>query len=573
MRSISGTNAKNIKGEEADAVMIMILENTETNDIQKFHDTVGHSTFVNIAITDDEETHVKKVHRYFGHRSGRRVWDIFAKAKKMKGKRKAVMEVIENCKICSQFKKSPPRPRVGIPVANNFNEIVGLDLKVISKTRGEYILWIVDLFSKLIKGKYIKNKRPETIIDGIVNTWVIGDGAGLGHPRRGFWSDNGGEFLNSEVLNYAAAMDVNIKMTSAEAPWQNGIVERHHATADIIYEKLLKENPSMDPQEAVNHASFAKNTDTNKTGFSPIQLMTGQNPAFPGLAEANPASSNVDSSSKYMKTLKSIDSARVRMREIDCDNKLKKVRSERINPNVEKFYDFGDPIFFFDEKKKEWKKATALIRLGKTIYLRFGNFLRRVPVEKVRPDLDGERDLEDSYVDTDNDADEERFKEEETPVIDMSLDLDLNDKNKNLQEKMQNLAEKDTIQVEKIASLEAELAAIRDAKADNAENLDVNEDEALLRERILIKRKDKKRAQKAKKQAEQLKVPKTGQNILFKENNSTGWKSGRIVASWKKNSKYKYWKHVMVDRDIIVEKDFENKDLENGVLEWKLDDD
>ena len=78
------------------------------------------------------------------------------------------------------------------------------------------------MFSKLIKGKYIKNKRPETIIDGIVSTWVIGDGAGLGHPRRGFWTDNGGEFLNREDLNYAAAMDVSIKMTSAEAPWQNG---------------------------------------------------------------------------------------------------------------------------------------------------------------------------------------------------------------------------------------------------------------------------------------------------------------------------------------------------------------
>ena len=71
-----------------------------------------------------------------------------------------------------------------------------------------------------------------------------------------------------------------------------------------------------------------------------------------------------------------------------------------------------------------------MIRLGKTIYLRFGNFLRRVPVEKVRPDLNGEIDLEESYVDTEDDVDNERFKEEETPVIDMSLDLDLNDKNK-----------------------------------------------------------------------------------------------------------------------------------------------
>jgi hypothetical protein len=70
-----------------------------------------------------------------------------------------------------------------------------------------------------------------------------------------------------QVLDFAAAMDINIKMTSAEAPWQNGLVERHHATADIIFEKLLKDNPKMSPQEAVNHAAFAKNSDTNQTGF------------------------------------------------------------------------------------------------------------------------------------------------------------------------------------------------------------------------------------------------------------------------------------------------------------------
>jgi transposase InsO family protein len=221
------------------------------------------------------------------------------------------LEVIENYKSCSQFKKSPPRPKVGLPVANDFNDIVGLDLKVISKTKGEYILWMVDLFSKIIKGKFIKNKQPEIIINGIVTSWFIGDGIspGQGHPRRGFWSDSGGEFLNEQVLDFAAAMDINIKMTSAESPWQNGIVERHHATADIIFEKLLKDDPKMNPQESVNHAAFAKNSDSNQTGFSPIQLMTGTNTKFPGLSEATPASSNLDSSSKYMKTLKAIDSA------------------------------------------------------------------------------------------------------------------------------------------------------------------------------------------------------------------------------------------------------------------------
>ena len=77
-------------------------------------------------------------------------------------------------------------------------------------------------------------QKPGTIIDGVISTWIIGDGSGPGHPSLGFYADNGGEFLNEEFIDFAAAMDVQIKMTAAEAPWQNCI------------EKLLLENPSMD---------------------------------------------------------------------------------------------------------------------------------------------------------------------------------------------------------------------------------------------------------------------------------------------------------------------------------------
>ena len=55
------------------------------------------------------------------------------------------------------------------------------------------------MFSKAIKGKYIKNKDPETIITGLIESWIVGDGLGPGHPTKGFYSDNGGEFLNNDV--------------------------------------------------------------------------------------------------------------------------------------------------------------------------------------------------------------------------------------------------------------------------------------------------------------------------------------------------------------------------------------
>ena len=80
------------------------------------------------------------------------------------------------------------------------------------------------------------------------------------------------EFLNDELINFAAALNNSIKMTSADAPWQNGVVERHHASADIVFDKIMLENPKMDPQEAVNHAAFARNSEINQPRFSALQL-------------------------------------------------------------------------------------------------------------------------------------------------------------------------------------------------------------------------------------------------------------------------------------------------------------
>ena len=37
-----------------------------------------------------------------------------------------------------------------------------------------------------------------------------------------------------------------------------------------------------------------------------------------------------------------------------------------------------------------------------------------------------------------------------------------------------------------------------------------------------------------------------------------------MVGSWKKNSIYQYWKHLLIDKDLVVEKDFEK-----GIEEWK----
>ena len=120
-------------------MLLLLAECRNKEDLRDLHEIIGHSVFATKLLTEDEKKEIEKVHRYFGHRSGRKVWEFFAKAGRLRGQKSAVLELIDQCNTCRNFKKSPARPKIGMPVANTFNDIVALDLKVLDQT-GEYIL-------------------------------------------------------------------------------------------------------------------------------------------------------------------------------------------------------------------------------------------------------------------------------------------------------------------------------------------------------------------------------------------------------------------------------------------------
>ena len=207
------------------------------------------------------------------------------------------------------------------------------------------------------------------------------------------------------------------------------------------------------------------------------------------------------------------------------------------------------------------------------MYLRFGNFLRRVAIDKVRPDPNGESRKEEGYIDNtidiETDENNKRFEEEETPVAELAADIGMSNQNKILENKLESLEKEVETLREFKNNIERECTD-NETINKNEENDTPSSDEEVNdnisdKEKVVQKRKEKKMKQRAKKEADKLKAPTTGQNILFRESVKDGWKAARVVASWKKNSIYKYWKHLLLDGDIVVERDFEN-----GIKEWKL---
>ena len=288
-----------------------------------------------------------------------------------------------------------------------------MDLKIMKKSgkKEVAILYLHDEFTKMIKGQVINDKQKDTIIKAIEKKWIVGDGMGPGHPSRGFFTDNGGEFLNSDMIDFAAALDISIKMTAASGPWMNGSCERAHATVDRIVEKILDDEPNTDLQKAVDRACFVKNMEINKTGFSPLQLFCGRSPSFPGYSDCTPSSIELEGNNEYLMILKRLDDARKLARRVDCDQRIKVALKSKINHSLKKSYKYGDPIWFKLDKSNKWKSGTVLAQDGKVLFIRYGNFIRRIPLDRVVP-------AEEVHEDDDNDDAKEQDEENDARLLD-----------------------------------------------------------------------------------------------------------------------------------------------------------
>ena len=70
----------------------------------------------------------------------------------------------------SPEKQNPDLPAVAMPMATRFNEKVAVDLKVWGKDL--YILYMVDMWSKMTQAAIIKRKQPKLVVNELCMKWV-----------------------------------------------------------------------------------------------------------------------------------------------------------------------------------------------------------------------------------------------------------------------------------------------------------------------------------------------------------------------------------------------------------------
>ena len=155
-----------------------------------------------------------KLHKQFAHPAAQRLKKLIQESGV---DNPTVLDMIDDvsasCDTCKRYKRTPSSPVTGFPLANAFNETVAMDLKFF---QDGILLHMIDHATRYSQACIIPDKKKGTIVRAILKHWI----SIFGTPGK-FLTDNGGEFINDEVMELAEQFNITLLTTAAESPWSN----------------------------------------------------------------------------------------------------------------------------------------------------------------------------------------------------------------------------------------------------------------------------------------------------------------------------------------------------------------
>ena len=333
-----------------------------------------------IAAKTINHEYLTRFHKGSGHKSAKNMMHALSQAEMVSpNTRRVVKDVISRCKECKKFGKSLPKPKTTLPKVSDTNQIITWDLK---DWNGKYIMWMIDSFSRFVKGVVINNKTKETILKVLYYHWCCM----LGYPSQGFWADNGGEFRNDTMAEFVEKCSLTLKFGPSHSPWSNGINERNHGICDIIVKKALEHDKSLSLQEAVNIAAWSHNTNVNKLGYSPMQLQLGKAVVLPGFTEGNIVTESDFDSELVEKLIRNKKNAVKNYNVANFSQKISEAVATRVPRYTGKVYKKNEEVYIQKEDKKRWCGPVKVIHHeGSNVWVMYNGGLLKIAECRVQP--------------------------------------------------------------------------------------------------------------------------------------------------------------------------------------------
>ena len=331
----------------------------------KYNPTVPMEVFLSAENLDqrnfkEKQAIATKLHRQFGHPlDSKKLRDLCLEAGINDQELfKQSDNVTQSCDTCDRNKKARAHPVVSMPLANDFNDVLAMDLKFVTVNNRKYtILHLIDAFTRFSAASIVSSKHKEVIVATIMKQWV----ATIGKPKSLF-SDNGGEFNNELLRDIAELLDCKVITTAAFSPRSNGIVERHNAVTESMILKIVHET-KCSVENALVWAVSAKNSLHNNLGYSPNQLVFGRNPNLPSVLTAKPpALRTVTPSELIAEHLNALHTARRAFIQSESSNKLKTALQRQTRDVTTKVFNNGDHVYYKSPDHKKWRGPGVNIR-------------------------------------------------------------------------------------------------------------------------------------------------------------------------------------------------------------------
>ena len=325
---------------------------------------------------------LKKLHLQFGHPGWERLAKLIEEANGKEGGKnimdinvvkRELKEMTEKCELCRKYKRTPSRPVVGMSWAKVFNEVVALDL---GEIEGKRFLMMVDMATKYCQSCWVKSKKPEDIMEGIMEKWI-----GIFGAPQFILSDNGGEFQNEKMRIMLEKFNIRMKSTAAESPWSNGVCEKWVGLIKNSIRKLKEEEANIGLKMSLSWSVAAKNALYDQKGFSPNQLVFGRNPAFPNMmGELNPAMVEEGNEMQMVRdNLNAMHKSRIIHVQQEAEAKIKKAFKHQVREHKLEEVKINEEVYYKREGEKEWRGPARVIGIdGKTVIVKQGGAVKEI---------------------------------------------------------------------------------------------------------------------------------------------------------------------------------------------------
>lgn len=180
------------------------------------------------------------------------------------------------CNLCQIYKSqsSPKRTRSKLIARFPFDKIA-IDITGpvrMSKSRNQYILGIIDHYSKYVALVPLKTTDTKTIIEALFSKWI----SVFGYPRS-IHSDRGTNLNSSQMLQLCKELGIRKTSTTPYYPQGDGIIERLFRTVKPMLSIVTEEN-GIEWDKALPVVEFGiRNTRSRQTGYTPNEILFGRN--------------------------------------------------------------------------------------------------------------------------------------------------------------------------------------------------------------------------------------------------------------------------------------------------------